>query len=259
MPESQLREMRIRRWLLAGLGCCAAAMLAGQQPGDAATVQTSLVHAYALAELGRHAEAVKAFEDLQALDGSEAVQGALLRERSAVERALKYTQECAKDKSCEAEDFLAVGKTTEALAWQKQALKTIRDAQNVHVRKGEEVDGGGITVRTGDETDSTGGRSVQMADALDLRARIEVAMGQTGAALKDLDAAVRALPEGAKSAPRWAGYDYHRALILAEGRQYAKAAAASLRMDGSTAVLGERRALECAAIETLAGGVGTGR
>ena len=79
----------MRRWLLAGLGCCAAAMLAGQQPGDAATVQTSLVHAYALAELGRHAEAVKAFEDLQALDGSEAVQGALLRERSAVERALK--------------------------------------------------------------------------------------------------------------------------------------------------------------------------
>ena len=252
----------MRRWLLAGLSCCAATMLAGQQPGDGTTVQASLVHAYALAELGRHAEAVKAFEDLQARDGAEAVQGALLRERSAVERAVKYTQACGKDRSCEAEDFLAVGKPAEALGWQKQALKAIRDAQNVHVRKGEEVDGGGITVRTGDETDSTGGRSAQMADALDLRARIEAAMGQTGAALKDLDAAVKALPESAKSAAREAGYDYHRALILAEGRQYAKAAVAcgeSLRIDGSAAVLGERRALECAAIETLAGGAGPGR
>jgi tetratricopeptide (TPR) repeat protein len=234
-------------------------MLGAQQPGAG---HIDIVHAYALAELGRHAEAVKAFEDLQPLDGSEAVQAALLRERSVVERALKYTQECAKEKSCEAEDFLAVGKPAEALGWQKQAVRAIRDAQNVHLRKGEELDGGGMTVQTGDERDSTGGRSAQMADALDLRARIEAAMGQTGAALKDLDAAVKALPESTKSAPREAGYDYHRALILAEGRQYAKAAGAcgeSLRIDGSTAVLGERRALECAAIEALAGGAGTER
>ena len=46
----------------------------------------------------------------------------------------------------------------------------------------------------GDEVDSTGGRSVRLADAYELLARIEGSMNEFRAALNDLDTAVNTLP-----------------------------------------------------------------
>jgi len=168
---------------------------------------------------------------------------------------MQFTRDCARDKACMAEDFLAIGKFPEALSWQKQWIRSIRDEQKTNLRKGEQQSGGNLTVRLGDETDSTGGRSVALADAYDLQARIEAAMGQVSPALKDLDAAIKALPANPKTVSRQAGYAYHRALILTENRQFANAAKAcreSLGIDGTSVTLGERRQLECEAIKALA-------
>lgn len=229
-----------------------ATCLHAQQTANAHAPAYPLFHAYALAELGRHAEAAQAFDQLH---GQDADEGALGLERSASDHALQFTQDCAKDKSCVAEDFLAIGKFSEALTWQKQRIRSIRDEQKANLRKGEERSGGNLIVKLADETDSTGGRLVALADAYDLQARIEAAMGQLKPALKDLDAAIKALPESPKNTPRQAGYAYHRALILAENRQFAGAAKAcrdSLSIDSTTLTLGERRQSECNAIDALA-------
>lgn len=242
--------------LILSLGCATACLHA--QPATSAHASVNpLFHAYALAELGRHTEAAQALGQLhaQGVQGQDADEGALGLERSASDHALQFTQDCAKEKSCVAEDFLAIGKFPEALTWQKQWIRSIRDEQKTNLRKGEERSGGNLTVKLADETDSTGGRLVTLADAYDLQARIEAAMGQLTPALKDLDAAIKALPAGPRTAPRQAGYTYHRALILAENGQFAGAAKAcrdSLSIDRTALTLGERRQSECNTIEVLA-------
>ena len=254
------------RCYLPGLTCfCLAATLCAQPTGTM-TPQVQILHAYTLAELGRHGDSVNAFEQARQTEqqtrpigGPNEEDAALIQERAAYTRALQYTQDCGKDNACMAEDFLAIGKFSEALSWQKRRLKSIHDGEKTHLRRGEEESGGGITVRLGDETDSTGGRSTELADAYDLQARIEAAMSHQAAALKDLDAALKALPDTKKNVPREAGYAYHRALILAENQRYTEAASAcrnSLSIDSTTATLGERRPLQCAAIEKLASGPG---
>ncbi len=247
-----IKQRPVRYYLLILYIGCASTCLHAQPPTSAYAPVNPLFHAYALAELGRHAEAAEAFGQL---GGRDADEGALGLERSASDHALQFTQDCTKDKSCVAEDFLAIGKFPEALAWQKQQIRSIRDEQKTNLRKGEERSGGNLTVKLADETDSTGGRLVALADAYDLQARIEAAMNQLKPALKDLDAAIKALPESPKNAPRLAGYAYHRALILAENRQFAGAAKAcrdSLSIDNTTLTLGQRRQSECNTIDALA-------
>jgi tetratricopeptide (TPR) repeat protein len=222
------------------------------QTANTAASAPAAVHAYALAELGWHAEAIRALESLHGGDGSGS---ALVQEQKFLEFSVQHTQACSNDNPCMAEDLLAAGRLPEALTAQKQQIKEIQAAQRAHLHKGEEHSGGNISVRLGDETDSTGGKLVALADAYDLQARIEAAMGRSGQALKSLDAAEKALPAGEKTAPRAAGYAYHRALILAEDHKFAdavKACDASMSTDPTDTVLGARRRQECAAITALA-------
>jgi hypothetical protein len=157
-----MEQVSVRRYLLIlQLGCMAACLYA-QPTSSAQAPSGQLFHAYALAELGRHAEAIQTFEQLQ---GPDADNGTLGLERSASDHALQFTQDCAKDKSCVAEDFLAIGKFSEALAWQEQRIRSIRDEQKTNLRKGAERSSGNLTVKLADETDSTGGRLVSLADA----------------------------------------------------------------------------------------------
>ena len=231
-------------WMATGL--CA------QSANDA--IKPATVHAYALAELGWHAEAVKALQNLHGESGSGA---ALVEEQKLLEFSGQHTQTCSDESPCMAEDLLAVGRLPEALTAQKQQIKEIQQAQRANLRKGDERSGGNMTVQLGNETDSTGGRLVALADAYDLQARIEAAMGRTGLALKSLNAAEKALPSTAKTVPRAAGYAYHRALILAEDLKFAEAAKAcdaSMRLDADSVVLGSWRQLGCKAIAELAVG-----
>ena len=110
-------------------------------------------------------------------------------------------------------DFLAIGKNKEALHWQNQLFKNFRQGEKVNLRQGEELD-------------PASAKSVVLADAYDLNARIEAAMGQLGSALRDLDSAVDALPKNSKAAPREAAYYYHRALIFAVNLKFNEAAKA---------------------------------
>jgi tetratricopeptide (TPR) repeat protein len=112
-----------------------------------------------------------------------------------------------------ASDFLAIGNTGEALRWQRQRIKSLLEAEKVNVYQGEKVD-------------PASAKSVALADAYDLNARIKAAMGKLDPALRDLDSAFDALPKNAKSATREAAYSDHRALILAESKKYAEAAKA---------------------------------
>ena len=207
-------------------------------PAGGAT-PAQIFHAYALADMGRHSEAVAAFE---LLFGSDPARHDYALERSAVALALKYTQDCASSKSCMAEDFLAVGKPQEALRWQSQQFKSLEQNQKVNVHQGEQLDPGSA-------------KSAALADAYDLNARIQAALGKLGPALRDLDSALDALPRSAKTAPREAAYDYHRALILAENHKLADAAKAcrkSLEIDADTTKPGDHRGPQCLEIDALA-------
>jgi hypothetical protein len=213
------------------------------------------IHAYALAELGWHSEAIKLLEAVHGKDGAATVGALLTEEQRAYRFSQEHTRECSPEMPCMAEDLLAVGRLSEALAAQKQQIKEVRAKQSEHQRKGEEREGGHMTVKLADETDSTGGKLAELADAYDLEARIEAALGQAKPALHSLDAAEKALPEGKKMAPRAAGYAYHRALILAEDHNYAaaaKACDASMSLDAGSAALGVRREQECQAIAAAA-------
>lgn len=231
------------------VSCMAAAACAQQAPETPETV-----HAYSLAELGRHAEAVKALTAIEA-------KGVLVQEQRAYEFSLRQTQACSPEQKrseesrCMAEDLLAVGRLPEALAAQKQRIREIETAATKNQRKASELDGAQSTARYSGDTDSTGGRSVALADAYDLRARIEAALGDTRAALRTLDAAQKALPATQKTIARAAGYAYHRALILAEAHDYgaaAKGCSESLRLDAGDQVLGALRQPQCEAIAALA-------
>ena len=211
---------------------------AASPPAGRAT-PAQIFHAYALADMGRHAEAVAAFESIF---GPDPAQHDYAQERSAVALALKYTQDCAQSKSCMADDFLAVGKAKEALDWQHRQFNSLQADQKVNVHKGEQLDPGSA-------------KSVALADAYDLDARIQAALGKLGPALRDLDSALDALPRSAKTAPREAAYDYHRALILAENHKLADAAKAcrkSLEIDADTTKPGDHRGPQCLEIDALA-------
>jgi hypothetical protein len=197
------------------------------------------LHAYTLAELGRHAEAVSAFEPILGPGFDRHVYDL---ERHAYDAALKWTQDCAGRQSCMAADFLAIGKNGEAMRWQSQLFKNIRQGEKVNLRDGEELD-------------PASAKSAILADAYDLNARIESAMGKLGPALRDLDSAFDALPKDSKAAPREATYYYHRALIFAENSRFADAAKAcrnSLDIKDSNSLPGELRKPQCLEIYALA-------
>lgn len=197
-----------------------------------------LLHAYALADLGRHAEAINAFDTIYSSDFDKHDHD---QERSAYDLAIKWTQGCAESQSCMADDFLAIGKPRDALRWQSQLFKTLRQGQTVNLRQSEKLD-------------PASARTTALADAYDLNARIQAAMGRLAPALRDLDSAINALPKNPETAPREATYYYHRALILAENRRFADAAKAcrdSFAIAGS--VPGERREPQCLEIDELCG------
>jgi len=91
-----------------------------RQPGGRGE-PSQFLHAYTLAELGRHAEAASAFEQLGA--GLDTVYH---QEHHAYEVALKWTQDCAAQRSCMAQDFLAIGNNKEAMHWQSQLFKNLQ-------------------------------------------------------------------------------------------------------------------------------------
>jgi tetratricopeptide (TPR) repeat protein len=235
-----VKSLRRRVLLSAILGL--ALSLPAQQPALApagGATPAQFFHAYALADLGRHAEAITAFESIF---GPDPAQRDYAQERAAVALALKYTQDCAANQSCMADDFLAVGNAKEALHWQSRLFKSLQQNQKANIHPGEELDPGSA-------------RSAALADAFDLNARIQAAMGKLGPALHDLDSAIDALPRTARNAPREAAYDYHRALILAENHRFADAAKAcrdSLAIDANTSKPTDHRGPQCLEIETLA-------
>jgi len=207
-----------------------------RHPGDRGE-PSQFLHAYTLAELGRHAEAASAFEQLGT--GLDTV---YQQEHHSYEVALKWTQECAAQRSCTAQDFLAVGNNKEAMHWQSQLFKNLQQDAKVNVRDGEELD-------------PASAKSAKLADAYDLNARIEAAMGKLDSALRDLDAAVGALPKNSKAAPREATYYYHRALILAENNKFADAAKScqrSLEVKISESRPDQHPELQCLEIYLLA-------
>jgi hypothetical protein len=199
------------------------------------------LHAYALAELGRHADAVSAFKPIL---GPGASQQEYDRERHAYDAALKWTQDCAAKQSCIASDFLAIGNLGEALRWQRQRIESLLQAEKVNIHQGEELD-------------PASAKSLALADAYDLNARIKAAMGKLDPALRDLDSAFKALPENAKSTAREATYSDHRALMLAESKKYAEAAKAcrqSLGIADSKSGQEDLRGALCLEIYVLASG-----
>jgi tetratricopeptide (TPR) repeat protein len=199
------------------------------------------LHAYALAEVGRHADAVSA---LKPILGPGASQQTYDRERDAYDTALKWTQDCALQQSCMASDFLAIGNTAAALRWQRQRIESLLEAEKENVHQGEKLD-------------PASAKSLALADAYDLNARIKAAMGKLEPALRDLDSAFDALPRNAKSATREATYSDHRALMLAESKKYAEAAKAcrqSLSIENSNRDQGDLRGPLCLEIYVLASG-----
>jgi tetratricopeptide (TPR) repeat protein len=212
----------------------------GREAGDRGQ-PVEFLHAYALAELGRHADAIKALEPIL---GPEIDRHLYDQERFAYDAAVKGTQNCTAEQTCVASDFLAVGNTREALRSQNRIFKSIEEEKEANRQRGEILD-------------VASAKSVTLADAYDLNARIEAAIGKVGPALRDLDSAFEALPEDAKAAPREAIYFYHRALILAESQKYADAAKACREwrdIQGSNNKRGELSQQQCLEIEVLASG-----
>jgi tetratricopeptide (TPR) repeat protein len=199
------------------------------------------LHAYALAELGRHAEAIKAFEPILAPGIDRRI---FDQERFAYDAAAKATKDCAAEQTCTASDFLAIGNTKEAALLQHQVFKSIEDEAELNRRRGYKLD-------------PASAKSVALAEEYDLQARTLSAEGKLNSALLELDSAFDALPATAKAASRKAIYSYHRALILAEGKQYVKAAKAcreSLGIDASASLQEQLDQPQCIEIDVLASG-----
>jgi len=143
-----------------------------------------------------------------------------------------------------ASDFLAIGNTGAALRWQRQRIESLLEAEKENVHQGEKLD-------------PASEKSLALADAYDLNARIKAAMGKLEPALRDLDSAFDALPKNAKSAAREATYSDHRALMLAESKKYAEAAKAcrqSLGIEDSNSGQEDLRGPLCLEIYVLASG-----
>jgi tetratricopeptide (TPR) repeat protein len=199
------------------------------------------LHAYALAELGRHAEAIKAFEPILAPEIDRRIYD---QERFAYDAAMKATQDCTAEQTCTASDFLAIGNTKEAALLQHQVFKSIEDEAELNRKRGYKLDP--ISAKT-----------IALAEEYDLHARILSAEGKLNSALLELDSAFDALPLNTKGTPRKAIYFYHRALILAEGKKYAQAAKAcreSLGIDASANLQEQLDQPQCAEIGVLTSG-----
>jgi len=210
----------------------------GREAGDRGE-PVQFLHAYSLAELGRHADAIKAWEPILGPGIDRRIYD---QERFAYDAALKATQDCAAEQICMATDFLAIGNTKEASRWQHQVFKGIDAEAEANRKRGYKVDP--ISART-----------AGLADDYDLQARILSAEGKLNSALLELDSAYDALPLNAKGASRKAVYAYHRALILAEGKKYAKAAKAcreSLGIDASANLQEQLDQPQCIEIDLLA-------
>jgi tetratricopeptide (TPR) repeat protein len=211
----------------------------GREAGDGGE-PVQFLHAYSLAELGRHAEALDAWKPIL---GPEIDRRIYDHERFAYDAAVKETQDCAAQQLCMASDFLAIGNTKEASRWQSKTFKSVDTEAEANRQRGYKLD-------------PAGAKSVALADDYDLNARILAAKGKLDSALSSLDTASDALPSNAKAMTRKAMYAYHRALILAENKKYAKAAKAcqeSLSVDGAT-FQDELDRPQCVEIEVLASG-----
>jgi tetratricopeptide (TPR) repeat protein len=209
----------------------------GREAGDQGE-PVQFLHSYILAELGRHADAIKALEPILGPGTDKRI---YQQERFAYDAAVKATQDCAAEQICEASDFLAIGNAREALRLQNRTFKNIESEAEANRQRGYKLD-------------PASAKSVALADDYDLDARILAAEGKLGSALSALDSAFDALPLNAKAAPRKAIYSYHQALILAEDKKYGKAAKAcreSLGIDAS-ASLQELDQPQCAEIDVLA-------
>jgi hypothetical protein len=212
----------------------------GREAGDRGE-PVEFLHGYALAELGRHGDAIKAWEPIL---GPGIDRRIYEQEWFAYDAALTATQDCAAEQICMASDFLAIGDIKEAALWQHQVFKGIEAEAEANRQRGYKLDP--ISARTAD-----------LAEDYDLQARILAAEGKLNSALLDLDSAYDALPSTAKAAPRKAVYAYHRALILAEGKKYAKAAKAcreSLGIDASANLQEQLDQPQCIEIDVLASG-----
>jgi hypothetical protein len=210
----------------------------GREVGDRGE-PAEFLHAYALAELGRHSDAIKA---LKPILGPGIDRRIYEQERFAYDAAVKATQDCAAEQICMASDFLAIGNTKEASRWQSQVFKSI-DAEAEANRKRSY------------KLDAASAKTVALAEDYDLQARILAAEGKLNSALLELDSAYDALPLNAKCASRKAIYAYHRALILAEDKKYAKAAKAcreSLGIDANANLQEQLDQPQCVEIDVLA-------
>jgi len=210
----------------------------GREAGDTGK-PVDFLHAYSLAELGRHADAIQALEPIL---GPVIDRRVYEQERFADDAAVKATRDCATEQICTASGFLAIGNLKEAALLQHQVFKGIEAEAEANRKRGYKLD-----------ADSA--RTVDLAEDYDLHARILAAEGKLSSALLDLDSAYDALPSTAKAAPRKAVYAYHRALILAEGKQYAKAAKAcreSLGIDASANLQEQLDQPQCIEIDLLA-------
>ena len=210
----------------------------GREVGDRGE-PAQFLHAYSLAELGRDADAIKAFEPILGPGIDRRIYD---QERFAYDAAVKATQDCAAEQICMASDFFAIGNIKEAALLQHQVFKGIEAEAEVNRKRAYKLDP--ISART-----------VGVAEDYDLQARILAAEGKLNSALLELDSAYDALPLNAKGASRKAIYAYHRALMLAEDKKYAKAAKAcreSLGMDASASLQEQLDQPQCIEIDLLA-------
>jgi tetratricopeptide (TPR) repeat protein len=197
------------------------------------------LHGFSLAELGRHADALKALEPIL---GPGIARRIYEQERFAYDAAVQATQDCPTEQNCAAAEFLAIGNTKEASLLQNQVFKSIELEATENRKHNYKVD-------------PVSARTVALAEDYDLRARILAAQGKLSQALFNLDLAYDALPSNAKAAARKAIYAYHRALILAEAKKYAKAAKACRESLGIDASLQEQLDQpQCIEIDLLASG-----
>jgi tetratricopeptide (TPR) repeat protein len=210
----------------------------GREAGDRGE-PVQFLHAYALAALGRHADAINAWKPIL---GPEIDRQIYDQERFAYDAAVRGTQDCAAEQLCMASDFLAIGNAKEASRWQSRMFRSIEAEAGANRQRGYKLD-------------PASAKSVALADDYDLDARILAAEGKLDSALLSLDKAFDALPLNAKAMTRKAIYAYHRALILAEYKKYAKAAKAcqeSLSVDASDSLQEELGQPQCVEIDLLA-------
>lgn len=212
----------------------------GREPGDRGE-PAGFLHGFSLAELGRHADALKALEPIL---GPGIATRIYEQERLAYDAAMQATQDCVAEQNCGAAELLAIGNIKEASLLQNQVFKSIAlEAKNLRLHQYK--------------LDPVTARTVVLADHYDLRARVLAAQGKLNPALSDLDSARDALPLNAKATARKAIYAYHRALILAEAKKYDKAAKAcreSLGIDASASLQERLDQPQCIEIGVLASG-----